>query len=240
MSNKIKVLTSLAVISLLQSCGSVNDAGSVKKDNSYWNDPLFEFSWSLNNTGQNVFSKRGGKPGEDININRAHTVDKLTGKGIKVVISDTGIQEDHPDLRENLLNWERRNYKDNNMTNYYLRPTDAHGTMVSGIVGALGNNGVGSVGIAPEVTMIDFNWLDPNLNLKAEDYKAVKSDQFNGDYDIFNFSWGKSICYPFSVVPINIKNKVRLQATEGRNGKGVIFVQAAGNDFRRKCENKGR
>jgi subtilisin family serine protease len=233
--NKLKPLIPFALISILQSCGNVSDTPT--KSTNYWNDPLFSYSWSLKNIGQKIFSYNGGVSGEDINVSKAHSVEKLTGKGIKIVISDTGIQENHPDLEENLLKEERKNYKNNKISNSYLKPSQPHGTMVSGIIGALGNNGIGSVGIAPEATMIDYNWLDPNLKVTDLEKQTIKNDQYSGDYDIFNFSWGIPICFPFVKEDDQNIKKLRYQATKGRGRKGVIFVQSSGNGFGTKCKN---
>ena len=64
--------------------------------------------------------------------------DSVKGKGIVVSVIDTGVNANHPDLKQNLLNstgvLDERN----------------HGTPVAGIIAAVGNNGQGVIGIAPE------------------------------------------------------------------------------------------
>ena len=62
---------------------------------------------------------------------------------IKVVVCDSGIQADHPDLAGNLLLPGRNTASDNTDTS----PVSSHGTLVAGTMGAIGNNGVGLTGM---------------------------------------------------------------------------------------------
>lgn len=60
------------------------------------NDPKYETSWGLNNTGQN-----GGAIGVDIKASEAWEAQK-TSPSIKIAIIDTGIDWQHPDLVDNI------------------------------------------------------------------------------------------------------------------------------------------
>ncbi len=82
------------------------------------------------------------------------TWDATMGDGIKVAVIDTGVDLQHPDLRDNLL--PGRNFLEGGSA----EPTDdfGHGTHVAGIIGA-GANGMGVVGIAPKAKIIPIRVL---------------------------------------------------------------------------------
>jgi len=73
------------------------------------------------------------------------------GAGIRVAIIDTGVDTRHPDLvgRTQLT----RNYID---TDEAAFRGDRHGTQVAGLIAAAANNGVGIVGVAPDVRLMAY------------------------------------------------------------------------------------
>jgi len=73
------------------------------------------------------------------------------GAGIRVAIIDTGVDTRHPDLvgRTQLT----RNYID---TDEVAFRGDRHGTQVAGLIAAAANNGVGIVGVAPDVRLMAY------------------------------------------------------------------------------------
>jgi subtilisin family serine protease len=85
----------------------------------------------------------------------AHRFSK--GQGVRVAVIDTGIDTEHPDLagRFDVV----RNYVDDDLAG--LRK-DRHGTQVAGLIAAAANNGIGIVGVAPEVRLIALKacWQD--------------------------------------------------------------------------------
>ena len=137
---------------------------------------------------------------------------KTFGENLKVPILDDGIDLNHPDLEvdETLSN----EYNNNN-----LDMTDTHGTAVAGIIGSKGNKY--TEGIAPNVSLISVNILGSS---------GVWSDplKYRSDIvDIYNNSWAISTT-PFSST--SLINNIIYGATNGRNGKGSIYVFASGND----------
>ncbi len=126
------------------------------------NDASFSQQWSLKNTGQS-----GGNSDADIDADEAWdiTTGGLTtlGDTIVVAVIDGGFQLTHPDLTQNIY----RNYQEiggngiDDDNNGYIDdvngwnayndngtiPSDQHGTHVSGIIGARGNNGIGVSGV---------------------------------------------------------------------------------------------
>ena len=82
-------------------------------------------------------------------IPQAHAVSR--GGGVRVAIIDTGADTGHPDLKPNLV--KSRNFVDNDTAQFR---SDPHGTAVAGVIGAVPNNGVGIVGIAPDVELLVY------------------------------------------------------------------------------------
>lgn len=79
----------------------------------------------------------------------AHTLSR--GGGVRIAVIDTGADVAHPDLRPHAT--KSRNFVDADSAEFR---TDAHGTAVAGIIGAVPNNGVGIVGIAPDVELLVY------------------------------------------------------------------------------------
>ena len=71
------------------------------------------------------------------------------GAGVRVAIIDTGVDFKHPDLAGQII--ARRNFVDADDEAFRL---DRHGTAVAGVIGAVADNHVGIVGIAPEARLI--------------------------------------------------------------------------------------
>ena len=94
---------------------------------------------------------------QNINIKEAWDDYSPNVSDIKVAIIDSGIAV-HNDLNLNLgTGWDC--YYSNNIT---TDDTEGHGTHVAGIVGAVGNNGIGISGVAQRVTLIPYQVTPTN------------------------------------------------------------------------------
>jgi len=84
-----------------------------------------------------------------LDVAEAHNISR--GAGIRVAIIDTGIDTSHPDLagRTQLT----RNYIDADEAAFRR---DRHGTQVAGLIAASANNGIGIVGVAPDVRLLAY------------------------------------------------------------------------------------
>ena len=104
------------------------------------NDPGFLDCWGLHNTGQ-----FGGIVDMDMDVPEAWDI--ITGDpSIKVVIIDTGVQQDHPDINQiSGFDSTEEGPGDGGPVN----ACDNHGTPVAGCVTATINNDLGTVGVAP-------------------------------------------------------------------------------------------
>jgi hypothetical protein len=123
------------------------------------NDPMFSDQWGLHNTGQS-----GGTPDADIDAPEAWDISTggitALGDTIVVAVIDGGCQLNHPDLNywynwqeipNNGIDDDNNGYIDdhrgwNAYNNSGNIPGSSHGTHVSGITCAIGNNGIGVSG----------------------------------------------------------------------------------------------
>jgi subtilisin family serine protease len=85
------------------------------------------------------------------------------GASVRVAVIDTGADAGHPDLPPNVVT---RNFVDNDSREFRA---DAHGTAVAGVIAAIPNNGLGIVGIAPEVRLFIYKacWRTAAAGTKA-------------------------------------------------------------------------
>jgi hypothetical protein len=93
----------------------------------------------------------------------AEAQDLSRGAGVRVAVIDTGVQIDHPDLPTRVA---ARNFVDNDV---HAFRADAHGTAIAGVIAAVPDNGIGIVGIAPEVSLLAYKacWHLPAAGVKA-------------------------------------------------------------------------
>ncbi|APJ02897.1 S8 family serine peptidase [Silvanigrella aquatica] len=134
--------------------------------NSNSSENIFKEQWYLKNTGEYEFSISTPKKGIDLNIPFEK---KYTGKGVNVLILDTGIDFSHPDLKENIL--ENSSFffspeKDiPEIVSSHILATNEnhHGTNVAGIIGAKKNSQTQFQGIAPEAKLASANIISNNL-----------------------------------------------------------------------------
>jgi subtilisin family serine protease len=84
-----------------------------------------------------------------LDVAEAHRLSR--GAGIRVAIIDTGVDTQHPDLagRTQLT----RNYIDDDAVVFR---SDRHGTQIAGLIAASANNGIGIVGVAPDVKLMAY------------------------------------------------------------------------------------
>lgn len=178
-----------------------------------------------------------------IDLNAPEAWETTTGSRTVVIgIVDSGIDITHPDLSPNL--WQNTGEiagdgidNDNNGVaddiNGYnaisnsgmIADENGHGTHVAGIIGALGNNNIGVVGINWQVSLLPAKFLDRSGSgltsnaIKALDYmNDLKESGIN--LVAINNSWGSARSIPSDAMLQEIQRSQRL---------GILFVAAAGN-----------
>jgi hypothetical protein len=92
----------------------------------------------------------------------AHALSR--GDNVRVAIIDSGVAVDHPDFPRHLTT---RNFVDNDVRAF---SEDAHGTAVAGVIAAVPDNGVGIVGIAPDVRLLLYKacWRAEGAGIQAD------------------------------------------------------------------------
>ena len=176
------------------------------------NDPYLSRQWAL----------------QTINASQAWSI--TTGnRSVVVGIIDTGISGTHPDLAGNL--WVNPspgqsgyvndihgfNFADQKGGIPYDLASPTHGTHVAGIVGAVGNNGVGVSGVNWNVSLA-WMGISPNGSENLLLSAAIEALNYANNHNIriVNSSWGG---YGYSTL--------LRQAIANYNG---LFIASAGND----------
>ena len=122
-----------------------------------------------------------------MSIPEAHAVNR--GGGVRVAVIDTGADLAHPDLRPGAN--RARNFVDDDGAGFRA---DTHGTAVAGVIGAIPNNGVGIVGIAPEAELLIYKacWRDSGSVSVCNTFTLAQAlaSAIEARADIINFSLG--------------------------------------------------
>lgn len=205
-------------------------------------DPFLDEQWHLVNTGQRAFAANGGQPGEDIGMATALRTGP-TGAGVRLAVVDTGLEICHPDLAPNIEAGASHNFNTGDWHGavaddpFQLSTLGDHGTSIAGIAAAAANNGIGGRGVAPDVLLRGYNYLSAINSQMAFVSSLRGGGDLSGapDADIFNMSFGGLAREDNA--PLWEKDLFR-RGVEGaggvealRQGKGAIFVKAAGNGF---------
>lgn len=140
-------------------------------------DPKFSEQWSFQNTADGI----------DINATKAWDINKGSSS-VVVAVLDTGVDINHPDLRNNIDIADAWDFVNNDNTVFHSKQEDSHGTHVTGIIAAI-NNTVGVVGVAPNVRILPLkisNGVDITSDCAISAINYAKSKGAT----IANCSWG--------------------------------------------------
>ncbi|MFI0348500.1 MAG: S8 family serine peptidase [Chthoniobacterales bacterium] len=161
-----------------------------------------------------------------------------------VAVIDSGINHRHEDLQENMWKSEENEYGeytrgfnalgDDEQSQSEVEDNKGHGTLVSGIIGAVCNNNKGIAGIAgmPGIVRL-MPCLSSNQNTKANTESILKCIEFAREKEakILNCSFGQkaqSFDFPQGFSSQNIQLLKDALSNEGKDNH-VIVVCAAGN-----------
>ncbi len=165
----------------------------------------------------------------------------LTGEGVTVAVIDSGLNLDHNDVPAKVARGRyyfyreepggRYQYTVNGVTknyNYYSNDyvlddlPNGHGTMVSGIIAANKDNGIGIAGAAPGVTLMPvrcFTNTPGHLGGYVSNLISGVTYAMNNGANVINMSWGIA----------NDSAALRRVITQAAN-QGCILIAAVGND----------
>ncbi|MEE1896894.1 S8 family serine peptidase [Flavobacterium rakeshii] len=186
------------------------------------NDPLYSSQWSIENNGYN-----NGVVGADMKVDDAWGFSSISnGTGVKVAVLDVGIDLNHPDLQANLLpGYDALHTTGGGYAGVY----SSHGTACAGIIGAVANNNIGTVGVAYNCKILPVRI--------GEAYNSSGSFYANDNNirDAINWSWqngadvisnSNSLGTQSSIIDGAINNAIAY----GRSGKGCVILSSAGNE----------
>ncbi|CAG2238031.1 FURIN [Mytilus edulis] len=149
-----------------------------------------------------------------------------SGQGIIIAVLDDGLQTDHPDLAANVDTVNDINIYQGN-DNPEPAAGNSHGTQVSGLIGAVKDNNLCIVGVAFNCTLIGVRILGSFAITDAEEAQALS--HYLSHVDIYSNSWGPTDGTGFVGPGTITKAAFQEGVTNGRNGKGSIYIWSAGN-----------
>ncbi len=199
------------------------------------NDVKFVELWALHNTGQ-----LGGTPDADIDAPEAWQVTTGTGDVIVAVI-DTGVDYNHEDLSDNMwtndaeLNGSSGVDDDGNGyiddifgIDPYSNDTDPmdednHGSHCAGTIGAVGNNGIGVVGVAWSVEIMALRFMGVSGGWTSDaidclEYAIMMKEDFGHNVRVVNASFGGADY-----------SQAEYDAIRAAGDADILFVASAGN-----------
>jgi len=212
--------------------GAVKDQTDkvIDEPSALFNDPAIKQAWGLKKS----------------DAARAWSVSKGS-KDVIVAVIDTGIDENHEDLKTNLWvnpgetgldskNHDKSNNQVDDDTNGFvddvhgwnfvsnnnrLDDNHGHGTHIAGIIGAEAGNKKGISGIAPNVSIMVLKYFDPKVPNTDNLKNTVAAMQYavKMGAHIINYSGGGTDY-----------SQEEYEAVKLAENKGVLFVAAAGNE----------
>ncbi|KAF2132623.1 KEX1 protease precursor [Dothidotthia symphoricarpi CBS 119687] len=179
-------------------------------------DPIFEEQWHIFNVKT---------PGNDINVTNVW-MQGFTGKGVTTCIVDDGLDYDSADLKDNFFAEGSYDFNDHENLPTPKLSDDRHGTRCAGEVAAGRNNACG-VGLAYDAKISGVRILSGEITDMDEALAINYEMQKN---DIYSCSWGPPDDGKTMQAPGILIEKAMVTAVQqGRDGKGSIYVFAAGN-----------
>lgn len=158
----------------------------------------------------------------DWGIQEVHAPDVwsiTTGMGVKVAVLDTGVDYNHPDLKENI-----KVYADFTKSPHGPLDKQGHGTHVAGIIAAA-DNGIGVIGIAPQAELYCAKVLGDTGSGNFQSIIDGIRWAVSQEVDIINLSLGSGSQPP----------KEMHQAIKEAHDAGIFLVAATGNENAAVC-----
>jgi hypothetical protein len=202
------------------------------------NDPLFDQLWNMHNTAQT-----GGTADADIDAPEAWDARTVGGSEVIVAVIDTGVDYQHPDLAANMwvnqaeltgtpgVDDDGNGFIDDiygyDFANNNGDPIDddGHGSHVSGIIGAIGNNAEGVAGVCWNVKIMAVKFLESGSGWTSDAIYSVQYATLMGAR-VMNNSWGGG-SYSGALG----------DAISAAKDAGILFIASAGNGWGNNNDN---
>jgi len=194
-------------------------------------DAFFQYQWHLKSDGtftnNSLVSTIDENDLDLLSVYQSY-MGYNNGNNIIVQVVDTGVDADHPDLIDNMdltrsLNAEVQGDPSANPSIGGF----THGTQVAGIMAARAFNTIGVRGIIPFAKIAGSNWLDTQSSEGLE--KAWLMGPGANEIAVSNNSWGS-----YFDRDTTYDDLMALGTSTLRDGKGRVYVFAAGNDRERQ------
>lgn len=148
-----------------------------------------------------------------------------TGSGQNLAILDDGLESTHELLVGNFSSTYSYNYVNDSHDPTPRSAYDGHGTCVSGIMAASYSSSTAIHGIAYNAKIAALNALQTSATADIADATTRNISSIS----VHNNSWGNQDTGYFFDADDTWSDAIEEGLTTGRNGKGTIYVWAAGN-----------
>lgn len=185
-------------------------------------DPLWEYQWHLHGSAS---------------VGLTESATTLTGKDVVIAIVDDGLQQEHPEFASNYITDHSYNFN----PDAPISPHDGHGTSAAAVACANAHNGVCGQGVAPKARVAGIRLIAAAVTDLTE---ALALTHHSNHVDIYSNSWGPADTGRDLQGPGRLVREAFAKfagGMQGRNGKGTIYVWAAGNgrEFKDSCAYDG-
>jgi subtilisin family serine protease len=191
-------------------------------------DPQYGQLWAAKNTGQTIttgtYAPTTGTAGDDMNLESAWNA-QTDCSSVVVAVVDSGINYNSTDLAANMWTGNAmhgQNFATDAATGIGSDPMDlaGHGTHVAGIIGAVGGNGIGGVGVCWTAKLMAVRVLDATgTGTTATIISGIAYAVTNGA-KVINMSLGGGGAF----------DQAFSDAITSAQNSNVLIVVAAGND----------
>ncbi|KAK7077636.1 Neuroendocrine convertase 1, partial [Halocaridina rubra] len=189
-----------------------------------FNDELWVHQWYLFDT-----RTRGDLPKLDLQVVPVWR-SGITGKGVRLLVLDDGLEWSHSDIQPNYdaeISYDFNDNDEDPSPRYDEHLSNSHGTHCAGEIAMVPNNRKCGVGVAFGSSVGGIRMLDGPVS------DAVEGSSLGwalDKVDIITCSWGpsddgKKVEGPGRLAQMAFEKGI----AEGRGGKGLIYVWAAGN-----------
>ncbi|MFG2887202.1 type VII secretion-associated serine protease mycosin [Streptomyces sp. NPDC048297] len=144
------------------------------------------------------------------------------GKGVRVAVIDTGVDDKNPQLTPGVDKASGRDYLTKGKGGDPTNDQVGHGTKVAGIIAARPRKGTGFVGLAPNATIIPIRQNDANSSGDSDTMAQAITYAVSEGADVINIS--QDTTKPLSAT------SALAEAVRKAIAQKVVVVASAGND----------